>query len=60
MGEIINLAQKRFERWAKKEMFNQYYTFDEWFAMMDEAGAFDDEDRAEKPLLEISWNEAFR
>ena len=60
MGEVINLAERKFQIWAKKNMFNTYYTFDEWFAMMDEAGAFDDEDRAEKPLLKASWDEVFK
>lgn len=32
MGEIINLADRRLSRWAKREMFNEHYTFDEWFA----------------------------
>lgn len=57
MGEVINLADRRLSRWAKREMFNEHYTFDEWFALMDSAGYLDDEDKAEEPLLRMSYEE---
>lgn len=60
MGEIINLAERRLSRWAKREMFNDNYTFDEWFAIMDACGALDDEDKAEEPILRLSYEEVCR